>query len=168
MTAVSMLRDVWALGGLVGRVVTRWWTGGGRPVAPNQRCLTGWLGVGWRRDVWPGLVRYSLRRQRTNAGWRVYVHRFATTDSEVHNHPWAWSCSWLVAGSYVEVYADACDPEAPCPCGPFRRRVVRWVNFIPRRRWHAVTEFTGRGGQKRVWTLFVCGPSVDASHSGGQ
>lgn len=128
--------------------------------SPHQRCLTGSWGVCWRRDVWPGLVRYSLREQTKNAGWRVYVHRFSVTDSEIHNHPWAWSASLLVRGQYTEVLCDR------GPTGPFRTRLVRWFNFIPVTRFHAVTGFPGDG--RAVWTVFVCGRAVDPTHEGGQ
>lgn len=132
---------------------------GPRPPSPDQRCLTGRCGIGWRRDVWPGLVRYSLRRQTKNAGWRVYVHRFSVTDSDTHNHPWAWSASLILSGQYTEVLSDA------GPDGPWRTRVVRWVNYIPRTRYHRVTEL---GTERAVWTLFVCGASVEDEHGGGQ
>lgn len=135
------------------------------PVSPNQTC-TGFgcgllrrLGLGWRRDVWPGLTRYSLRVQRKNAGWRVYVHRFAVLDSEVHNHPWTWSASAILRGQYTELMCDR------GPDGPFRRRVVRWFNYIPVTRYHQVTEL---GTEGAVWTLFVCGPSCAPEHEGGQ
>lgn len=130
-----------------------------RPVSPNQECLTGRCGLVWRRDVWPGLVRYSVFQQTANAGWRVYVHRFSVLDSEVHNHPWAWSASLILRGQYTERLCDR-GPE-----GPFRTRVVRWVNYIPHERHHQVTEL---GAERAVWTLFVCGPSIEADHTGGQ
>lgn len=142
--------------------VRRWWAAftdeSGEP-SPDQRCLTGRLGVGWRRDVWPGLVRYSLRRQRRNAGGRVYVHRFAVTDSDVHNHPWAWGFSIILRGQYTEEWCDG------GPDGPFARRVIRWWNYIPVMRYHRVTEL---GTERAVWTLFVCGEPVDPAHQGGQ
>lgn len=131
-----------------------------RPVSPDQTCLTGPCGLVWRRDVWPGLVRYSLFVQRKNAGWRVYVHRFSVLDSEVHNHPWAWSFSFILRGQYTEVWCD----HQPDPAR-MARRVIRWFNFIPHSRHHQVTELGHAGA---VWTLFVCGPSIENEHTGGQ
>jgi hypothetical protein len=127
--------------------------------SPNQVCLTGRLGLVWRRDVWPGLVRWSLRRQVINAGWRVYLHRFVVLDSDLHNHPWRWCCSLLVRGHYTEEFCD-CSRGEPTPPPPERlvSRVVRWVNYIPLRRWHRITGLPADG--RAVWTLVVCGPST--------
>lgn len=163
-----MLHHCARLVGRCVRAVVRAW-GARLAPAPAQRRLTPC--GGWRRDVWPGLVRWSLRQQRTNAGWRVYVHRFSVTDSEVHNHPWAWSVSFLVAGEYTEWYIDAlpgADPTGPRPAGPLRPRRVRWWNRIPVTRYHAVTDFGSGRTEGRVWTVFVCGPAIVAEHRGGQ
>ena len=130
-----------------------------RPLSPNQTCLAPWFGLVWRRDVWPGLVRYSVFPQTRNEGGRVYVHRFSVLDSEVHNHPWAWSASVILRGQYTERLCDR------GPDGPFRTRVVRWWNYIPHERHHQVTEL---GADRAVWTLFVCGASTDDDHTGGQ
>lgn len=118
--------------------------------APNQTCLTGRLGLFWRRDVWPGLTRWSFRRQVTNAGWRVYVHRFVVLDSDVHDHPWAWCCSGILRGHYTEQYNDV-GPDAT-----LFERVVRWVNYIPGCRWHRITGLPADG--EPVWTVVGCGP----------
>jgi hypothetical protein len=120
---------------------------------------------GWRRDIsretGPYLTRWSLRRQygdqdsHKNGGWRVYLHRFFSADSELHNHPWHWSFSIVLWGSYTERYCDA--SPAPAPAPRIRERRVRWFNWIGRERFHQITELHPRLGVGSI-TLFVSGP----------
>lgn len=84
---------------------------------------------------------------------RVYLHRFnrGDEDKELHNHPWAWAFSLMLAGGYVE--------HRLCSQGIVWRRVVRpgAVNVIRANDFHKVEL---RGGP--AWTLFVTGPKAQS------
>jgi hypothetical protein len=98
------------------------------------------------------LQRWALRPHRPSGenGWRVYLHRFLTGDGDGHhNHPWQWSFSVILRGSYTEETFDVAQGEPTA----VRTRRVRWFNWIPAHRYHRITELHGN-----VWTLFVCGP----------
>ena len=110
---------------------------------------------GWVREI-PRecgryLTRWSVREQKLTGcgGWRVYLHRFWANDLELHDHPWRWSFSLILWGSYTERYADLVDGELT----EIRTRRVRWFNWIPATRFHQITELHGT-----VWTLFLSGP----------
>lgn len=115
-------------------------------------------GPGWLRMINRAgvayLDRYSLRKQGdsgTNA-WRVYLHRFWSGDGAcLHNHPWRWSLSIVLRGSYVEEYAEL----GPLGRGPLRMRRVRWLNFIGPSKLHRIVSLSAPGA---VWTLFIGGP----------
>lgn len=126
--------------------------------------------LGWRRDIsretGPYLTRWSLRRQygdgdsHKNGGWRVYLHRFFSGDSELHNHPWHWSFSVVLWGSYEEIVFDAPWDDGlrgQLPRGPQKTRRVRWFNWIPSARFHQITKLHPRFGVGPI-TLFVSGP----------
>lgn len=151
-----MLEEVWAV---MSTAVARTWFGGWvRHIA---------------RETGPYLTRWSLRKQygegesHKNGGWRAYLHQFFSTDSELHTHPWHWSFSIVLWGSYTERFFDARDSPCtysdytgePCPNHepPIRTRRVRWFNWIGRQRHHQIVELHPRLG--RVYTLFVCGPA---------
>lgn len=118
---------------------------------------------GWVREIaresGPYLTRWSLRRQygegesEKNGGHRAYLHSFFSTDSELHNHPWHWSFSIVLWGSYTERFVD--DPEYWDDEVSTRR--VRWLNWIPRSRYHQIVELHPTLG--RVYTLFISGPA---------
>lgn len=125
---------------------------------------------GWVREI-PRetgryLTRWSFREQRPKGGggWRVYLHRFWANDLELHDHPWRWSFSLVLWGSYTERYFDfpaGVPARDDHPLGirygtPLRRRRVRWFNWIPSTRFHQIEALHPRAGA--VWTLFVCGP----------
>jgi hypothetical protein len=122
---------------------------------------------GWLREISREtglyLKRWSLRQQygdgesHKNGGCRVYLHRFYAADSELHNHPWSWSFSIVLWGSYTEIFGD----EPDCGClGHLitKRRRVRWFNWIGRRRAHQIVELHPRLGVGPL-TLFVSGPA---------
>lgn len=138
-----------------------------------KRIISGFP-LGWVREI-PReagryLTRYSVRRQERGGGggYRCYLHRFWDHDVELHDHPWRWSFSIVLWGSYTEHYFDTecmvahtmdrcagCSPDLT-RAGPIRERRVRWFNWIPANRYHQITELHPRAG--RVWTLFFCGP----------
>jgi hypothetical protein len=122
--------------------------------------------LGWVREI-PRetgryLTRWSVREQRPDAGggWRMYLHRFWDHDHETHNHPWRWSFSIILTGSYDEEYFDfsahgPLDAWTTPELEAFqvKRRRVRFFNWIPATRFHRITELHGT-----VRTLFVAGP----------
>jgi hypothetical protein len=123
--------------------------------------------LGWRRDICretgPYLTRWSLRRQygdddsHKNGGWRVYLHRFFSGDSELHNHPWHWSFSVVLWGSYEEIVFDR-PANVHFKCAPSQKtRRVRWFNWIGHDRFHQITKLHPRFGIGPI-TLFVSGP----------
>jgi hypothetical protein len=126
--------------------------------------------LGWRRDIsretGPYLTRWSLRKQygdgesHKNGGWRVYLHHFFSGDSELHNHPWHWSFSIVLWGSYEEIFFDG-EPEETTfegmPAERYQQRRVRWLNWIPSSRFHQITKLRPRFGVGPI-TLFVSGP----------
>ncbi len=86
----------------------------------------------------PYLERYFLFRA---FGVTAYLHRFVGSDPDrgLHDHPWPWAFSAVLAGSYLE-----------------RRRAgersVRWFNRLSGDTFHRVII---PPGAPSVWTLFV-------------
>jgi hypothetical protein len=80
--------------------------------------------------------------------WGLYLHRFHRGDDEreLHNHPWRWALSLIIAGGYVEERRGADDVV--------RTRVVKpWrLNFIRANDFHRV-DLVGED----AWTLFLVG-----------
>ncbi len=92
----------------------------------------------------PYLERYSLCGA---FGWRAYLHRFRASDPDrgLHDHPWGWSMSLILAGSYREVRE-----------GAVRRLFPGQVNIIRGHDFHRILLDEG----EEAWTLFVHGPRV--------
>jgi hypothetical protein len=138
-----------------------------------------------RRDIpriggKPYLVRYGRgeqsieqsQRDRESGRWRVRLHRFeGPDDAGHHNHPFKWSFSIPLWGSYTEEvlsFQDCNDHQGwlsaggealyECPhcTWTVTTRRVRWINWIPLGKYHRIVKLHGRP----VWTLFVMGPRV--------
>jgi len=92
----------------------------------------------------PYLERYSLGGL---FGWRVYLHRFLASDPDrgLHDHPWGWSVSLILAGGYSEVRD-----------GALRRLFPGQVNLIRGHDFHRILLDEG----DEAWTLFLHGPRV--------
>jgi hypothetical protein len=76
--------------------------------------------------------------------FRVQLHRFLRSDPDgLHDHPWGWAFSLILAGWYIEERRD-------------RDRVRSRGYFIRGDTFHRVV--LPQGGE--VWTLFVHGPYV--------
>jgi hypothetical protein len=74
-------------------------------------------------------------------GLRVYLHRFVACDEDgVHDHPFRYSFSFILAGWYFE-------DRWSC------RRKKRWFNFIGPDCFHRVV--LPQHAQHDVWTLFI-------------
>lgn len=104
----------------------------------------------------------------------TYLHHFLSSDQgdELHNHPWRWGVSLVLAGGYVEERARRpafweegrgwknthVDFRSPGPV-KIERRVVRpWtLNFIRSSDFHRVDLLDE---EKGAWTLFIAGPRV--------
>jgi hypothetical protein len=101
-------------------------------------------------DGRPYLRRYLVAQA---FGCELYLHEFLTADGErhLHDHPWAWSGSLVLAGGYVEQVLRHLDGYAG-PCTELRTRAAPAVNLVGRgfHRIHSVFPET--------WTLFAVGP----------
>ncbi|MCM2547615.1 hypothetical protein [Burkholderia glumae] len=88
----------------------------------------------------PYLERYYLA---TMFGVRFYLHRFVASDPDrgLHDHPWPWAFSVILAGWYWEVTRGNCAR-------------VRWFNFLIGDSFHRVVLPLDRGVDN-VWTLFA-------------
>ena len=83
-------------------------------------------------------------------GIGVYIHRFhrGDNDRELHNHPWRWAVSFVLAGGYWE--------ERRVGDDVFVREVrPGHINILSANSFHRVTLRDGD-----AWTLFVVGPKV--------
>lgn len=92
----------------------------------------------------PYMIRVYLGHWR---GWRLYLHRFVTSDGErwVHDHPFD-GFAVVLTGGYIEEVLPALGAE---PRGYQRR----WFNRIPRAKFHRVSSVLSD-----TWTLFLHGP----------
>jgi hypothetical protein len=107
----------------------------------------------------PYLLRTRLSPDRD--WWRkelkmpgVFPHFFFRSDSdrEIHNHPWAWSVSFILSGGYWEERYD------PMIRGTRRKLYLPGsINRIDRETFHRVELVDPEAG---CWTLFVAGPKV--------
>jgi hypothetical protein len=114
-----------------------------------------------RSENRPYLERYGrgeqsveeAREDRKRGTWRVRLHHFVgPDDAGHHNHPFKWSFSIVLRGSYTEEVLDW------DRCGSYMKtRRVRFFNWIPNGKYHRITELHGD-----VWTLFVMGPRVSS------
>jgi len=79
----------------------------------------------------------------------VYLHHFHRGDDEreLHNHPWRWAFSIILAGGYIE--------ERRGKDNVVRSRIVRpgTINIIRSTDFHRVDLLDGD-----AWSLFVAGP----------
>lgn len=83
-------------------------------------------------------------------GVRPLLHKFHRPDNDraLHNHPWKWSLSIILCGSYTE---ERLDPHT----GTTDIRRLRFFNFLTEHDYHRVLELHGN-----VWTLFFTGPRI--------
>lgn len=100
----------------------------------------------------PYLTRcYIFGKDR--AWGNVYLHHFHSSDQgdELHNHPWKWGVSLIMAGGYSEEY---CSQTIP---GLVMRREKGFgkLNFIKADDFHRVDLHDETKG---AWTLFFAGP----------
>ena len=86
----------------------------------------------------PYLERYFVFQ---GLGVVIYLHRFVAADPDrgLHDHPWPWAFSCVLAGEYQEARRSG-------------MRQVRWFNFLTGDSFHRVLL---EPGARSVWTLFV-------------
>ncbi len=109
----------------------------------------------------PYLKRHFLIPR--NPFFNIYVHQFLRSDDDraLHDHPWAFNCSWLLEGAYIE----------HTPAGRFFRRAgdwkFRWGGAPHRVELFNKREFFGYSGAvvaegqpEPCWTVFITGPRV--------
>lgn len=89
------------------------------------------------------------------AGLGIYLHRFHKGDgsAELHNHPWEWALSFVLAGGYSE---ERINDFGSAACGSMvRRRHVGpgSVNLLLSGDFHRVDLY-----EHDAWSLFVTGP----------
>lgn len=89
-------------------------------------------------DGKPYLERYYVA---SLFGLRVYLHRFVGSDPArgLHDHPWRWAVSLVLAGFYIEERRTGTAP-------------VRWLNVLTGDTFHRVVL---PDGERDAWTLFI-------------
>jgi hypothetical protein len=84
--------------------------------------------------------------------WGLYLHRFhrGDADPELHNHPWSWAVSLVLAGGYLEERRVGLDVV---------QRVLEpgALNFIRGDTYHRVDLL-----ERDAWTLFLVGPKTQS------
>lgn len=106
--------------------------------------LSRWYMIGKRRGEEEG-VKDTLERY-----FNLFLHRFHRSDDDgaLHNHPWAWSLSFVLVGGYWE--------EKRIGDRVVRRRVRPFTfNFIRGSDYHRVDLI-----EEDAWSLFLVGPRV--------
>ncbi len=116
--------------------------------------LSRWYLIGAKPDEDAKLKGQVVFRETwlTRLPFNLYLHRFHRSDDDgaLHNHPWRWSLSFILAGGYSEerraTHGDAVE----------RRMVTPWsFNFIRGTDYHRVDLI-----ESDAWSLFFVGPKV--------
>jgi len=98
----------------------------------------------------PYLERYYMGRL---FGVTFYLHRFRSSDSEphLHNHPWKWGRSLVLAGSYIEERVVDLAPATLSGCLVAWNRVSFWSK-VNGNDFHRIAS-----AKPDTWTLFMHG-----------
>lgn len=129
--------------------------------------------LAWARARQPDFViggadRPYLRRHwllPRNPFFNVYVHEFLRSDEDraLHDHPWAFNCSWLIDGEYVEhtiaaggvhVRTHRRAGDWKFRWGPAPHRVELLWDFA------SADPAVPNVVPKPCWTVFITGPVV--------
>lgn len=105
----------------------------------------------------PYLERYFLFRL---VGFTAYIHRFVDNDPDrgLHDHPWSWSCSLILAGGYHELRATHVHTHT-APDIRLRYRRPGRFNVIRGDDFHRIILHWGKKNTgPEAWTLFVHRP----------
>ena len=104
----------------------------------------------YRRGNEPYLTRHYIIRKFVRWLPSVYLHQFheSDEDQELHNHPWLWSLSIILAGSYREERLVG---------NSIKENILKpgMLNFIRSNDFHRVDLLSNN-----VWTLFISGPRL--------
>jgi len=129
----------------------------------------------WARARQPDFVIGGAERPYLRRHWllprnrlfNVYVHEFLRSDDDraLHDHPWLFNASWLIAGEYVEhtIAAGGVHMRTHRKAGAFK---FRW-GPAPHRVELLVPVVRHDAGQPPIfgrptacWTVFITGPVV--------
>lgn len=113
----------------------------------------------------PNVVRWHLVGQSwlTSFVGNVYLHEFCRSDTDraLHDHPYLFNASWLLAGDYTEHTFSS---------KPLKRAALPSTQAVVRERGDFVFRWGGAphrivlderlSGPAHVWTLFFTGPRV--------
>ena len=104
-------------------------------------------------DGEPYLERYYLA---TLFGVRLYLHHFIASDPGrgLHDHPWAWSGSWVLSGGYTDLREQITDDGTTIIVE--RHLWAGAMNRLDTRTRHRIVLREGR----EAWTLFAHGRRV--------
>lgn len=161
--------------------LSRWYLYGGPRSSDGKPVFNQW-----------GTKRHGVTVTDRTGPLAIYLHRFhrGDDDAELHNHPWTFSVSFVLAGGYVEERRVARTVRC-IGCGAIRIRRLRGVDMARFEREH-----TACGGEIRVkyrvakrtvrpwtfnvirgtdfhrvdlleedaWSLFFAGPHMDDWH----
>lgn len=102
------------------------------------------------------LERYRVLGWMPGSRWRgpsVYLHRFRLTDQDLalHNHPWPWAVSLVLAGGYTEQRLGSLHGLPACK---WRRLKPGRLNVLGPDDYHRVADLHGA----ETWTLFCVWP----------
>ncbi len=112
----------------------------GRPTHPDGHDPFDYYGDPRPGTTWP------------EKSWGLYLHRFhrGDMDRELHNHPWSWSVSLILAGGYLEERREGLSVTQRV-LSPGR------LNFIGGDTFHRVDLL-----EQDAWTLFLVGPKTQS------
>jgi hypothetical protein len=107
-------------------------------------------------DESPYLRRHWLIPR--NPVFNIYVHEFLRSDDDraLHDHPWAFNCSILLEGKYIEWTPGRGNAQRPLPS--FRRTgqvLFRWGGAP-----HRLQLYRAGKCETPCWTVFITGPRV--------
>jgi hypothetical protein len=113
--------------------------------------LSRWYLIGKKPEDDPDLKGQIIASEEKKK-FDLFLHRFHRSDDDgaLHNHPWSWAVSLVLAGGYMEERRVG-DKVA--------RRIVRplSLNFIRGEDYHRVDLI---GPDRDAWSLFLVGPRV--------
>lgn len=105
----------------------------------------------YRRDKDPYLTRHYVFRKPVWWMPSVYIHCFHSSDEdfELHNHPFDYSFSLILSGSYKEEYRVGIKGNYQV-----KSRILKpgMTNYVPANKFHRVDLLNDK-----VWTIFISG-----------